>query len=253
MFKPTDDDLRRQEAGLTEELGDGSSSGCALEQKYESGKAPILGGIEPNDEELVLLAKRGDHDAFVTLTQRELASCLKRAYLIVRNRSDAEDQVQSAFARAFECLGQFRSEGTFSAWLGRIVQNQCMMLIRERRQAELVYVDLESESKGRLELVDQMANQEDYFGSCQVAKLLHREISRVPPLMRNVIRLRDIEGLPLAEVAAHLGVSVPAIKSRLMRARKELRGRLTKHCGPSGVRTLMARPTPSKVEHTYVS
>lgn len=222
-------------------------------QKHESTAVRAAARVESTDEELVLLARQGNTGAFAELTRRHFATCLKRAFLILRNRTDAEDEVQNAFAKAFECLDRFRFEGPFSAWLCRIVQNQCLMLIRERRQADLVYVDATSESNVRLELVDQLRDQEDDIGCEQVMHLLRREISRVPPLMRNVIELRDIEGLPMPEVAARLGLSVPAAKSRLMRARQELRSRLAKYCGRSGPRTLLSRPIPNKAEYTYVS
>jgi len=201
----------------------------------------------------VLLAQGGDTRAFTELIQRHFATCLKRARQMLRNPSDAEDEVQNAFTKAFQSLQRFRFEGPFAAWLCRIVQNQCLMLMREHRQAGFVYVDATTDSKARLELIDQVPDQEDVIGSSQVDKLLRREISRVPPLMRNVMRLRDIEGLPMPEVAARLGLSVPAAKSRLMRARREMRTRLAKHCGSCGLRNLMFRPVHNKAEYTYVS
>ena len=66
---------------------------------------------------------------------------MKRALRILRNLSDAEDAVQSAWRRAFQCLEQFQGKGTFAAWLGRIVDNQCFMRIREERNASFVYLD----------------------------------------------------------------------------------------------------------------
>ena len=223
------------------------------EASYESSGISSGANADDPDKELVLLARRGNRDAFAKLIQRHFAACLKRASLILRNESDAEDEVQNAFAKAFECLDQFRFEGSFSAWLCRIVQNQCLMLMRERRQAELVHVDVISESGIRLELVDQMLDQEDDIGRREVMNLLRREISHVPPLMRDVFLLRYIHGLPMAEVAAQLHLSVPATKSRLMRARRELRSRLTKYCGHSGPRTLMPKLTHNKAEYKYVS
>jgi RNA polymerase sigma-70 factor (ECF subfamily) len=201
----------------------------------------------------VLLAQAGDPHAFTELIQRHLATCLKRARLILHNPTDAEDEVQNAVAKAFQSLDRFRFEGPFAAWLCRIVQNQCLMLMREHRQAGFVYVDAITEANARLELVDQAPDQEDEFGSQQVDRLLRREISHVPPLMRNVMLLRDIEGLPMPEVAARLGLSVPAAKSRLMRARREMRVRLTKHCGQTGARTLMNKAAHHKAEYTYFS
>ncbi|HMJ20379.1 MAG TPA: sigma factor-like helix-turn-helix DNA-binding protein, partial [Terriglobales bacterium] len=103
----------------------------------------------------------------------------------------------------------------------------------------------------RLELIDQVPDQENELGGRQVNKILRREISCVPPLMRNVMLLRDIEGLPMPEVAARLGLSIPAAKSRLMRARREMRVRLTKHCGQTGPRVLIAKAIYHKAEYTY--
>jgi RNA polymerase sigma-70 factor (ECF subfamily) len=208
---------------------------------------------DPTDEQLVLLAKRGDSGAFTQLVQRHFAVCLKRALLMLRNRSDAEDEVQNAFAKAFQSLDGFRLEGSFSAWLSRIVRNQCLMLMREQRRAGLIRVDATTESNARLELIDQVPDQEHDLGSREVDRLLRTELSRVPLLMRDVMLLRDVEGLPMPEVAARLGLSLPAAKSRLIRARKEMRARLTKHCGHSGARTLMFKAIHHKAEYTYVS
>jgi RNA polymerase sigma-70 factor (ECF subfamily) len=131
--------------------------------------------------------------------------------------------------------------GTFSAWLGRIVENQCLMRIREERKSQFVYLDEASESNVRLELVGQMPNPEDELGEQQVVSLVRREICLIPPLLRTVMMLRDVQQLPMPEVAAQLGLSVPAAKSRLMRARAELRQRVAKHCGPKGCGTLTQR------------
>jgi RNA polymerase sigma-70 factor, ECF subfamily len=205
-----------------------------------------------SDEELVMLVRGGDTGAFGDLIQRHLASCFKRAFCMLRNRSDAEDEVQNTFSKAFESLSRFRFEGPFSAWLGRILQNQCRMAMRSRRSGTFVYVDAITDSNARLELVDQVPDQEDELGTQQIDDLLKDQISRVPQLMRCVLLLRDVEGLPMAEVAVRLGLTLPAAKSRLMRARQEMRARLTKHCGQAGRRTLAPKPAQNRVEYTYV-
>ena len=193
------------------------------------------------DEKLVEMARLGDRSAFNTLIQKYYSTCLKRATFMIRNRGDAEDEVQNACWKAFQRLEQYRGEGTFSAWLSRIVENQCLMRIREERKSAFVYLDESTESNVRLELVGQRANPEDELGEQQVAKLIRREISLIPPLLRNVMLLRDVAQLPMPDVASRLGVSVPAAKSRLMRARAELRLRVAKHCGPKGCATLTQR------------
>jgi RNA polymerase sigma-70 factor (ECF subfamily) len=190
------------------------------------------------EQELVELARLGDTHAFGELLRQNYSACLRRARWMIRNRSDAEDEVQNACWKAFQRLDQFRGEGTFSAWLSRIVENQCLMRIREERQLRFLHLDEASESNIRIELVAQMMDPEDELGDQQLDKLLRREISRIPPLLRNVMLLYDVDELPMPEVAARLGLSVPAAKSRLMRARVEMRMRLSKHCGQRGYGSL---------------
>src|SRR5215475_8464829 len=139
---------------------------------------------EAKEEDLVDSARNGDIRAFGELIQRHRGECMKRAMLMIRNRSDAEDEVQNAFWKAFLRLGQFRGDGPFAAWLSRIVENQCLMRIREERNARFVYLDEPSESDVRMELVGQSSDPEDQLGANEVVTLLRREISRIPPLLR---------------------------------------------------------------------
>jgi len=205
------------------------------------------------EAELVAAARTGDVLAFGELIQRSRSACLKRAMLMIRNRSDAEDEVQNAFWKAFQRLEQFRGEGTFAAWLSRIVENQCLMRIREERNSHFVYLDETSESNVRLELVGRSADPEDQLGLDELVKLLRTEVSRIPPLLRNVMLLRDLEQLSMPDVASRLGLSVPAAKSRLMRARMELRSRIVKHCGRKGPGTLMQMARYSQAAYTRAS
>ncbi len=232
---------------------------------YESGPAregPIIAEafatVEPeasssSEEALVELSRQGNTEAFGELIQRHYKNCLKRAVSMMRNQSDAEDEVQNTCWKAFHRLEQFRGEGTFAAWLSRIVENQCLMRIRVDRQLHFVYLDESTESNVRVELVGQTRNPEDELGDQEVGDLLRREISRIPPLLREVMLLRDVQHLPMRNVAERLGLSVPAAKSRLMRARAELRSRLTKHCGRRGSSTLMQRAKYNKAAYASAS
>jgi RNA polymerase sigma-70 factor (ECF subfamily) len=206
-----------------------------------------------SEDALVAAAKNGDTEAFGELIQRYRKTCLKRAMMMIRNRSDAEDEVQNAFWKAFQRLDQFRGEGSFAAWLGRIVENQCLMRIRESRSSRFVYLDEANDSNIRIELVGQSADPEEQVGVDEVIKLLRREVSRIPPLLRNVMLLRDLDQLPIPDVAARLGLSIPAVKSRLMRARLELRSRITKHCGRKGPGTLIQMARYSQAAYTRAS
>lgn len=206
-----------------------------------------------SEGDLVAAARLGDVRAFGDLIERHRNICLKRAMLMMRNRSDAEDEVQNAFWKAFQRLDQFRGEGTFGAWLSRIVENQCLMRIREERNLRFVYLDESTESNVRIELVGQVADPEDECGLDEVVSLLRREISRIPPLLRKVMLLRDLDQLSMDEVAFQLGLSVPAAKSRLARARTELKSRVMKHCGRKGPGTLTQMARYSQAAYTRAS
>src|SRR5436305_10546877 len=94
-----------------------------------------------SDSQLVALARTGDQDAFGELLRRHRQKCVDLATFFLRNRGDAEDEVQNAFSKAYAHLDQFHGEAEFSTWLARIVSNQCLMLLRVRRRTKFVYLD----------------------------------------------------------------------------------------------------------------
>jgi RNA polymerase sigma-70 factor (ECF subfamily) len=194
------------------------------------------------DDQLVRLSQQGDDQAFSELTRRHQSSCKKLALSILRDRQDAEDEVQNAMWKAFEHIDQFQQDSKFSTWLTRIVVNQCLMRLRQGRRAKFLYIDEThvGEDLATLELPDGRKTPEQTLGQAELAVVLNREIRRIPPLLRNVFLLRDIQELPMPDVAERLGISVAAAKSRLLRARLELRSRMEKHFGRLGPATLLA-------------
>jgi RNA polymerase sigma-70 factor, ECF subfamily len=193
------------------------------------------------DVELVDLAQEGNAQAFSELVSRYQSACYKQALSILRDKSDAEDEVQNALWKAFQHIGQFNKEAKFSTWLTRIVVNQCLMRLRQSRRAKFLYIDdtLVGEEVQTLELPDERESPERGVAQDELSKVLHQEISRIPPLLRTVFELRDVQELPMPEVANRLGISIAAAKSRLLRARLELRQRMQKHFGSMGAATLM--------------
>jgi RNA polymerase sigma-70 factor, ECF subfamily len=145
--------------------------------------------------------------------------------------------------QAWTHLGSYEGQGSFCAWLGRIVSNQCLMRLRKARLMPGLSVDQVFESDGsfRLEVIDQRASPEDMVGDNEVSRVLTNEIRGVPLLLREVLVMRDVNQRAMSDIAAHLGISVPAVKSRLMRARLELRQRLVKHHGHKGGGTLLQK------------
>jgi RNA polymerase sigma-70 factor (ECF subfamily) len=193
------------------------------------------------DDALVSLCQQGDQAAFNELMRRHQLSAMKVAVSIVRDRQDAEDEVQNAFWKAYEHINQFQRDAKFSTWLTRIVVNQCLMRLRQVRRARFAYIDdTEGEDVAAKDLRDVRPSPENLLGVTEVAAVLDLEIKRTPPLLRNVFLLRDVENRPMPEVAQKLGISVAAAKSRLLRARAELRNRMRRHYGDIGPATLMS-------------
>jgi RNA polymerase sigma-70 factor, ECF subfamily len=188
---------------------------------------------EYSDVELVSQARSGDEKAFSVLVARHRRRCVNFAASILRDRSDAEDEVQEACCKAFEHLVQYGGEGQFLTWLLRIVANQCLMLIRARRNVHFLYLDAESdrEKSSPKELRANNGDPEHVLGHDELCDVLQREIGRIPPLLKNVLLLRDVQELPMLDVAARLKITVPAAKSRLLRARTELRDRMLRQYG----------------------
>jgi RNA polymerase sigma-70 factor (ECF subfamily) len=183
------------------------------------------------DLQLVDLARSGDQKAFGELAQRHWRKCVDLGCFFLRNRGDAEDQAQNAILKAYEHLDQYQGDAEFSTWLARIVANQCLMLMRVRRRARFVYLD-ETPAEPRalpIQLSAPAPDPEGELAFVQLTQVLKHEVGRIPRLMRNVMLLRDIQGLPMRDVADQLGITISAAKSRLVRARAELRSRMTRH------------------------
>ncbi len=193
------------------------------------------------DDQLVTRSQAGDQEAFAELIQRHRPGCLKMALSILRAPQDAEDEVQNALWKAYEHIGQFQQDSKFSTWLTRIVVNQCLMRLRQARRARFFYID-ESVGDDALtsELPDEQPTPEAVVAETELGEVLRHEVSRIPPLLRKVFLLRDMQELPMPEVAQKLGISVAAAKSRLLRARAELRARLERRQGPAGISTLLS-------------
>jgi RNA polymerase sigma-70 factor (ECF subfamily) len=194
------------------------------------------------DDELVIKAQENDDAAFEELMRRTSASSFRLAVSILRDRQEAEDEVQNSYLKAWRHVGQFQRESKFSTWISRIVVNQCLMRLRKVRGTNFVYLDDpgSDERVRQQEVTDRSATPEVDLCNREMSNVLRREIGRLPPLLRNVLVLRDVDELSTAEVADRLGMTVSAVKSRLLRARIELRHRMEKHDGGAGRAALTA-------------
>ena len=188
---------------------------------------------EPISEEMALVhaAKAGDVSAFESLVKKYDRNVFRIANHITHNREDAEDVVQDAFLKAYENLEQFQGQSKFYTWLVRIAVNEALMKLRKRRPERTVSLDedvkTEEDSLPR-EVADWSPNPEQQYSQAELRDILTRTIQGLPQGFRTVFVLRDVEGLSTEETAEALDLSIPAVKSRLLRARLQLRDRLSR-------------------------
>jgi RNA polymerase sigma-70 factor, ECF subfamily len=196
------------------------------------------------DLELIDQARAGDRDAFGQLISRHYHSCVRAASFMLRDRVEAQDQVQVACWKALQHLDQYKGVSQFSTWLIQIVMNECLMLMRSRRQARFVYLDggETPDSVGPLELPVNSADPESQAVNSEMIDVLKREIRRIPPLFRTILVMREMQELPMPAVADRLGITMGAAKSRLLRARLELKQRVLRYYGHRGRPVLRTRP-----------
>jgi len=180
-------------------------------------------GRSEDDRGLVELARRGDRDAFGILVRRHQNRAFNLAYQMVRNREDALDIAQEAFARAFASLPAFKGEASFTTWLHRIVVNLAIdSLRRKHRAGETVYNDTQAAPEEQGAEPSAPDDPAAVLESKQVRALLAQGIAQLPPAQRAVLILREIEGLSYEEISRAVGCNIGTVMSRLFYARRKL-------------------------------
>ena len=199
-------------------------------QKMATESIPVEAPVD-DELELIANARKGDAAAFSVLLRRYEGKIFRLAMNITQNREDAEDVLQEAFLKAYEHLDQFQGNSKFYTWMVRIAVNQALMKLRKRNSDRSVSLD-EQIDTGEDTVVREIAAWDPDPGAALLADELHEilteAIDGLAPIYRTVFTLRDVDGLSTEETAEALDLSVPAVKSRLLRARLQLRDKLTR-------------------------
>jgi RNA polymerase sigma-70 factor (ECF subfamily) len=193
-----------------------------------------------DDFDLVQASRNGDVAAFEQLVKRYDRTLLRIAQSVTHNREDSQDAVQEAFLRAYQHLGDFRGDSQFSTWLIRITVNQSLMKLRKQRAIKEESLDEDfgtGEDVLPREVIDWAPNPEQLYRTSELRQILIKTIDELPPILRVVFALQDLEGLSTDQTAEALNLSQSAVKSRLWRARLQLRERLNKYFGESAEST----------------
>src|SRR5215467_4492880 len=188
---------------------------------------PIL-----DESALIAQSREGDAEAYGQLVRRYQGKIFRLAQHITQNREDAEDVLQETFLKAYEHLDQFQGNSKFYTWIVRIAVNQALMKLRKRKTDRTVSMD-ETIDTGEDTVAREIAawdeNPEERYSREEMNEILGSAIEGLAPPYRTVFVLRDIEELSTEETAEALNLSIPAVKSRLLRARLQLRDKLTRY------------------------
>jgi RNA polymerase sigma-70 factor, ECF subfamily len=184
----------------------------------------IENGVTEDDFLLVARVLGGDRRAFEPLVRKHERRVFRVALAVLGNVEDAEEAMQDSFVKAFRHLDQFRKEARFSTWLTRIAVNTAV----EKRNTRKNYVPLVEAETAEGPVTPKRfepwrSNPEELYGKQELHQMVEQAIQSLPEIYREVFVLRDVEGLKAEEAAEVLGIKVPALKSRLLRARMLMR------------------------------
>lgn len=185
-----------------------------------------------DDRALIERVRRGEPECFHTLVSRYERGLYRTALAIVRSPADAEEVLQETFLRALRHLDQFRGDAKFQTWLTQITLNTARMKVRKKHAA--MWESLDEPRPGPdgpmpRQVADWRENPEQEYGREQLSQLLHEALAGLPPAYRDVLMLRDFQMLSTQETAELLQLSIANVKTRLLRARLQLRERLAPH------------------------
>jgi RNA polymerase sigma-70 factor, ECF subfamily len=191
--------------------------------------------VDTTPQEISLEAlKAGDRAAFAALVEAYSAPIYRLGLRMLNSEPDAEDVLQNTFLKAFEHIGEFEGRSSLATWLYRVAANEALMLLR-RKRPEVNIDDFENDEEDS-ELspsifVDWGSLPEDELLSTEGKQALDRSIANLPETLRVVFVLRDIDGLSIKETADVLKLTETNVKTRLLRARLQLREQLSAYYG----------------------
>jgi len=182
-----------------------------------------LANVLRTDDDLVNAAQSGDHEAFAELCRRHAHVVRQKILAIVRHQEDAEDALQETLLRAYANLGSFRQSCKFSTWITAIGINAALAVIRKRKTRREADMEPDGVEGSIWDVADQGSDPERCAAKGQIILFLRKKVQALPPKMQEVVTNYYGNEYSLQEAAEALGISVAAVKSRLLRGRRSLR------------------------------
>ena len=193
-----------------------------------------------SDEELVEACQAGEASAFDVLVARWEDKIRGAAYRFLGSEEEAKDVAQEAFLKAYRALGGFKREARFSSWLYQIATNLCRDRLRRRRTRTAVSLE-EMEETGPV-IVETRPGAHEQLQQLDLARLVRRAVHALPEEQREVVILKEYQGLTFLEIAQALDVPVSTAKTRLYRGLGQLRLQLERE----GIGSESAVPAPAR-------
>jgi len=175
---------------------------------------------------LIEQSKAGDIESFEKLIVTHQKKVFNIAYRVLGNLEDANDVTQEALIKAYRGIKNFNGKSSFSTWLYTIVNNACIDFMRKNRKTNLTYLDREyetEESNYKIQVYSNGETPEELFEKKEVQRIVREAINRLSYEHRRIIVLRDIQQFTYQEIAEILNCSEGTVKSRISRARKNLK------------------------------
>jgi RNA polymerase sigma-70 factor (ECF subfamily) len=182
--------------------------------------------VPPHDEDLLQAARGGDRRALEQLLARHQGAVYRFGMKMCGEAEDAKDVLQETLFAAARTLPDFRGASAVTTWLYTIARSFCLKKRRTSKFAPERIESLEAQAESSTQVPDARRTPEEDAERRQLGQVLDEAIRGLEPIYREVLLLRDVEGLPAAEVADVLGITVEAVKSRLHRARVAVRERV---------------------------
>ena len=187
-------------------------------------------GVGSLDENLLIQkSQSGDIKSFEMLIETYQKKAFNIAYRMLGNLEDANDVTQEAFVKVYKSLGKFKGDSKFSTWLYSIVTNASIDYMRKNRKTDVVYLDKKEEDQMKIEVPDNINTPEHLFEKKEIKRVIHDSINKLSKEHRTVIILRDIQGFSYDEIANILNCSEGTVKSRISRARGQLKNILSQN------------------------
>ncbi len=185
--------------------------------------------LDMTDNELLLLSAEKNEDAFTVLTEKYEKFVYFAVWAELKNEEDTFDVSQEVFIRLYNAAGSFRCESTLKTWLYRMCKNCAYDFMRKYYKHKTVSLTQNADDEEKIEDIPAGITPEEEVLRSEKIKMVHRAINELPEEQREIIVLRELEGMSYTEISAILGINEGTVKSRISRGRESLKKILEKY------------------------